>query len=96
MEYTRVYKYLKEILMSKMASNLATTVDVPIMINSMVTTYVGMHFHPDDKKGWLHIFSIQFTNLYQGRKKPRAIDHHVTNDAPQTKTFHVHSLTYFR
>jgi hypothetical protein len=62
--YTRVDKYVKEVIVSKMASILAGIVDVPTMINPMVTTYVGLHFHPNDKKRWLHILSIQFTNLY--------------------------------
>ncbi len=79
-----------------MASILAGTVELPTVICSMVTTYAGLHFHPDDQKGWLQILSIQFTNLCQRREKPGATDHHVTNDAPWTKTFPVGSLTCFR
>jgi len=79
--YTGVDKYVKEVPVSKMASILAGNVELPTVICSMVTMYAGLHFHPDDQKGWLQILSIQFTNLCQRREKPGATDHHVTNDA---------------
>jgi hypothetical protein len=46
--YTGVDKYVKEVPVSKMASILAGTVELPTVICSMVTTYAGLHFHPDD------------------------------------------------
>jgi hypothetical protein len=48
--YTGVDKYVKEVPMSKMASILVGTVDIPTMICSMVPRYASMCFLGDDKK----------------------------------------------